>query len=94
MVVAAADVGTAPKLFASLLAFLHPTNQRPILGAIGGEINNFLVHMINIWDLICIISIYSLREAQKNVFLGILPKPVDPPSLGTFRNKNVNFGQI
>ena len=69
VVVAAADVGTALKLFASLLAFLHPTNQRPILGAIGGEINNFLVHMINIWGLIYIISIYSVREAKKLFFI-------------------------
>ena len=61
VVVAAADVGTAPKLFASLLAFLPPTNQRPILGAIGGKIINFLGHMISIWGgLIYIISISSL----------------------------------
>ena len=65
MVVVAADVGTAPKLFASLLAFLPPTNQRPILGAIGGKIINFLGHMISIWGgLIYIITISSLiREA-------------------------------
>ena len=26
-------------------------------------------------------------------FLGIFPKPVDPPPLDTFRNSNVTFGQ-
>ena len=36
------------------------------------------------------------REAlKKTVFLGTIPKPVDPPPpIGTFRNKNLNFGQI
>ena len=36
-----------------------------------------------------------LREALKKeiVFLEIFPKPVDPPT-GTFKNKNLNFGQI
>ena len=29
----------------------------------------------------------------KKLFLGIFPKPVGPPPLGTFRNKNVTFGQ-
>ena len=38
-----------------------------------------------------------LREALKKLFfLGIIPKPADPPHppIGTFRNENVNFGQI
>ena len=37
-----------------------------------------------------------LRAAVKQIgfFLGIFPKPVDPRPMGTFRNKNVNFGQI
>ena len=46
-----------------------------------------------------ILNIYLiLREAlKKTVFLGMIPKPADyhlPPSLGTFRNKNLNFAQI
>ena len=37
---------------------------------------------------------YSIREAVKDIFLGIFSKPVDPhPPLCAFRNKNVNFGQ-
>ena len=38
----------------------------------------------------------NLGAFKKKFFvLGIFPKPVDPPPpLGTFRNKNVNFGQI
>ena len=42
------------------------------------------------------IALLTLREAlKKNVFLGIISKPVDPPLLlGTFRNKKVNLGQI
>ena len=38
-----------------------------------------------------------IREALKKMFfLGIFPKLVEPPPppLGTFRNRNVNFGQI
>ena len=38
-------------------------------------------------------STLELREA-KLFFLGIFLKPVDPPPLGTFRNENVNSGQI
>ena len=36
-----------------------------------------------------------LREALKKSWylLGIIPKPVDPPPLATFRDKNVTFGQ-
>ena len=35
------------------------------------------------------------KTLKKLVFLGIIPKLVGhpPPSLGTFWNKNVNFGQ-
>ena len=44
------------------------------------------------------LNIISLREALKKiVFLGIFLKledPPPPPLLGTFRSKNVNFGQI
>ena len=76
VVVAAADVGTAPKLFASLLAFLPPTNQRPILGAMGGKIINFLGHMINIWGLIYNISISSL--------IGLLFSPPIHTTTNTF----------
>ena len=32
-------------------------------------------------------------NSKKNFFSGIVPKPADPP-IGTFRNKNLNFGQI
>ena len=42
-------------------------------------------------------KVLSIREAvKKTVFLGIIPKPADPspPPIGTFRNKNLNFGQI
>ena len=39
-----------------------------------------------------------MRKAppQKIVFLGIVPKPVDPPltPICTFMNKDVNFGKI
>ena len=39
--------------------------------------------------------ILSKESSKKNCFLGIIPKPVDPSSpIGTFRNKNLNFGQI
>ena len=34
------------------------------------------------------------EAVRKTVFLGITPKPVDPPPLGTFRNKILKFGQI
>ena len=36
-----------------------------------------------------------IREALKRngYLLGIFPKPVPPPPLGTFRNMNVTFGQ-
>ena len=36
----------------------------------------------------------QFREAVKKCFfLGIIPKPMDPPRPPTFRNKNLNFGQ-
>ena len=38
------------------------------------------------------ITIAIQGSTKKMVFLGIIPKPVDHP-LGTFRNKNVTFGQ-
>ena len=39
--------------------------------------------------------IFLVREAVKNCFLGIIPEPADPlPPIGTFRNENLNFGQI
>ena len=43
-----------------------------------------------------IISMFEEREAlKKDSFLGIIPKPADPPTpFGTFRNKNLNFAQI
>ena len=44
------------------------------------------------------LSTWTQGSQQKKdwYFLGICPKPVDrtpPPRLGTFRNKNVTFGQ-
>ena len=41
-------------------------------------------------------KVLSIREAVKKLFfLGIIPTPGAPPSpIGTFRNKNLNFGQI
>ena len=46
-------------------------------------------------------SIYVIAKLNKGsskkkrfFFVGIFPKPVDLPLLSTFRNKNVNFGQI
>ena len=41
------------------------------------------------------LDLQRLREAaKKTVFLGIIPTPADPPPIGTFRNKNLNFGQF
>ena len=38
--------------------------------------------------------VYYKGSTKKIVFLGKIPKPVDPlPPLGTLRNKNVTFGQ-
>ena len=46
-------------------------------------------------DLEAIVDmVYYKGSTKKIVFLGKIPKPVDPlPPLGTLRNKNVTFGQ-
>ena len=76
---------------------LHNYVDKVVNGSYPSEEVIHICSNISIFHWSCF-GLFRGAVKELSFFLGIIPKPVDPPPLplpiGTFRNKNLNFGQV